>query len=203
MIDRKRFILGSAAAVGSYAFGGLAFSAMVATSASADGIVDKMAMWGYVLDKTPTTCPFMFGRTDFSLERAAEEFGARKAMYMNSCFNPAYVASHFDYWGAECVANCISNRLTDLQLDKLRGMDEVWCAATHGQKFESSIAIAKMSLKHPNIVGINFDDFNPNNAELGMDVVSFRALKAAVRGNRGTAPRGRARRRDRARTVPS
>ena len=60
---------------------------MMAACAGAGVVADKVIVWGYVLDKTPTACPFVFGKTDFSLERAAAEFGCTKAMYMNSCFN--------------------------------------------------------------------------------------------------------------------
>ena len=31
--------------------------------------------------------------------------------------------------------------LTDVQLDKLRGVPEVWCATTHGKKLESAVQI--------------------------------------------------------------
>ena len=126
---------------------------------------DKIAVWGYVLDKTPTACPFMHGKTEFSLERAAHEFGAGTAMYMNSLFNRDYVLKCFTYWDHECFENCIDNRLTDVQLDKLRDVPEMWCATTHGKKLESAVQIAMMSLKHPNIVGVNFDDFGLASAE--------------------------------------
>ena len=160
----------------------IAGSAIVlAACASAGGFADKITVWGYVLDKTPSSCPFLFGRTEFSLERAAEVFGARKAFYMNSCFNQAYIDKYFKYWDRECFENCISNRLGDVQLEKLRGMDEVWCASTHGKQQESAIAIAKLSLKYPNIVGINFDDFNGSLPETKMSVAKLKALKATMR----------------------
>ncbi len=126
---------------------------------------DKIAVWGYVLDKTPTACPFMHGKTEFSLERAAREFGAGTAMYMNSLFNRDYILKNFTYWDHECFENCIDNRLTDVQLDKLRDMPEIWCATTHGKRLESAVQIAMMSLKHPNIVGVNFDDFGMASAD--------------------------------------
>ena len=144
-------------------------------------IADKIAVWGYVLDKTPTACPFVIGRTEFSLERAAAEFGVKKAMYMNSCFDRDYIVKSFPDWDRECFENCIDNRLTGVQLGKLKGMDEVWCATTHGNKRESAIAIARMSLKHPNIVGVNFDDFNVSNPATGLSVEALRSLKAAMR----------------------
>ena len=126
---------------------------------------DKIAVWGYVLDKTPTACPFMHGKTEFSLERAAREFGAGTAIYMNSMFTRDFVLKAFPYWDHECFENCIDNRLTDVQLGKLRDVPEVWCATTHGRKLESCVQIAMMSLKHPNIVGVNFDDFGHTTAE--------------------------------------
>lgn len=144
-------------------------------------VADKVTFWGYVLDKTPTACPFVFGKTDVSLERAAEEFGACRVMYMNSCFNKEYLDRNFDYWDPECIENCVKNRLKDVQLEKLRGMKEVWCATTNGKKLESALAIAKMSLKYPNIVGVVFDDFLvDDNPELGMSVEKLRDLKAAM-----------------------
>ena len=156
-------------------------TAVFAACTAVGGIADKIAVWGYVLDKTPTACPFVFGKTDYSLERAAAEFGFSKAMYMNSCFNQEYLDKNFKYWDRECFENCVDNRLKDVQLEKLRGLDEVWCATTHGKKLESSIAIARLSLKYPNIVGVNFDDFNGANSELGMSVEKMRELKAAMR----------------------
>ena len=153
----------------------------LAACSSAGELADKIAVWGYVLDKTPTACPFVFGKTEYSLERAAAEFGFSKAVYMNSCFNQEYLDKNFEYWDRECFENCVDNRLKDVQLEKLRGLDEVWCATTHGKKLESSIAIAKLSLKYPNIVGVNFDDFNGDNSELGMPVEKMRELKAAMR----------------------
>ena len=140
---------------------------------------DKIAVWGYVLDKTPTACPFMHGKTEFSLERAAREFGAGTAMYMNSLFNRDYVSKYFTYWDKECFENCIDNRLTDAQLDKLRDVPEMWCATTHGKKLESAVQIAMMSLKHPNIVGVNFDDFGMASAE-EETVHKVRAIMTAV-----------------------
>ena len=119
---------------------------------------DKIAVWGYVLDKTPTACPFMHGKTDFSLERAAREYGAGTAIYMNSMFNREYILQSFKYWDRECLENCIDNRLADVQLDKLRDVPEVWCATMHGDKLGSAVRIAQASLRHPNIVGVNFDD---------------------------------------------
>ena len=157
-----------------------AFAALLAVSAAAGDISDKIAVWGYVLDKTPTSCPFMFGKTEFSLERAADEFGARKAFYMNSCFNREYVEGHFKYWEPDCLENCVDNRLAPIQMDKLRGMDEVWCATTHGDKLASAVAIAKLSLVYTNIVGVNFDDFKTNNSVHGMSVEKLKELKAAM-----------------------
>ena len=142
-------------------------------------LADKIIVWGYVLDKTPTACPFMMGKTDFSLERAVREFGAGQAMYMNSMFNREYVFKYFPYWDRECVENCIDNQLSDAQLDKLRDVPEVWCATTHGQKLESAVRIAEASLKHPNIVGVNFDDFGRvSAAEESLE--KFLAIKAAM-----------------------
>ena len=143
-------------------------------------VADGVICWGYILDRTPTACPFMIGRTDFSLERATSEFGAKRAMYMNSMFNREYVRSSFPYWPSECFENCIENRMSDAQLDKLRDVPEVWCAAMHGGKLESAIKIAEASLRHPNIVGVNFDDFCiPSAAEETLE--RFRAMKSAVR----------------------
>ena len=158
-----------------------AFAALLAVSAAAGDISDKIAVWGYVLDKTPTSCPFMFGKTEFSLERAADEFGARKAFYMNSCFNREYVEGHFKYWEPDCLENCVDNRLAPIQMDKLRGMDEVWCATTHGDKLASAVAIAKLSLVYKNIVGVNFDDFKTNNSVLSYAIDAHTKRKAEFR----------------------
>ena len=122
----------------------------------------------------------MFGKTEFSLERAAEVFGSRKAFYMNSCFSREYVEGHFKYWEPDCLENCVDNRLAPVQMDKLRGMDEVWCATTHGDKLASAVAIAKLSLVYTNIVGVNFDDFKTNNSVHGMSVEKLKELKAAM-----------------------
>ena len=140
---------------------------------------DKVIFWGYVLDKTPSACPFMHGKTDFSLERVTREFGAKKAMYMNSMFNREYVLKSFPYWDRECFENCIDNRMADVQLDKLRDVPEVWCATMHGNKLESAVKIATASLKHPNIVGVNFDDFGAASAA-EESLARFRAIKTAM-----------------------
>ncbi len=140
---------------------------------------NKVIVWGYVLDKTPSACPFMHGKTDFSLERATREFGAKKAMYMNSMFNREYVLKSFPYWNRECFENCIDNCMADVQLDKLRDVPEVWCATIHGNKLESAVKIAEASLKHQNIVGVNFDDFGAASAE-EESLARFRAIKTAM-----------------------
>ena len=153
---------------------------LLSACAGAAGLADKVAVWGYVLDRTPTACPFVIGKTEFSLERAAAELGVRKAMYMNSCFNRDYIVKEFPDWDRECFANCIDTRLCDVQLEKLRGMDEVWCATTHGKKLESAVRIAELSLRFPNIVGVNFDDFNNGNPSTKMSVGELRSLKKAM-----------------------
>ena len=140
---------------------------------------DKIAVWGYVLDKTPTACPYMIGKTEYSLERAAREFGAGAAMYMNSLFNRDYVAKHFSHWDRECLENCIDNRLSNSQLEKLRDVPEVWCAATHGRRLESAVQIAMASLRHRNIVGVNFDDFGMASAA-EETVPQIRAIRTAM-----------------------
>ena len=140
----------------------------------------RIAVWGYVLDKTPTACPFMIGKTEFSLERAARELGAGTAMYMNSLFNRDYVAKHFPHWDRECFENCIDNRMTDAQLDRLSGVPEVWCAMTHGRKLESAVQIARMSLTHPNIAGVNFDDFGIGATSGETTPAKVREIKAAL-----------------------
>ena len=140
---------------------------------------DKIAVWGYVLDKTPTACPFMHGKTDFSLERAAREYGAGTAIYMNSMFNREYILKYFKYWDRECLENCIDNRLADVQLDKLRDVPEVWCATMHGDKLGSAVRIAQASLRHPNIVGVNFDDFGHATLE-EESVHKIRAIMTAM-----------------------
>ena len=150
-----------------------------ATANALSVCADKVFFWGYVLDKTPSACPFMMGKTDFSLERATGEFKAKHAIYMNSMFNREYVLKHFQYWDRECFENCIDNRLSDAQLGKLRDVPEVWCATEHGHKLESAVRIAEASLRHPNIVGVNFDDFLMASAAEETPE-KFRAIKAAM-----------------------
>ena len=157
--DCRRRIVEAAAKKASYVL-----SLCPSASAKTVNVKDKIIFWGYVLDKTPTACPFMMGQTDFSLERATREFGAKQAMYMNSMFNRDYVLKHFSYWGSECIENCLNNHMADVQLDKLRDVPEVWCATMHGDK----------------IVGVNFDDFGMASAE-EETLEKFRALKTAIR----------------------
>lgn len=121
---------------------------------------DKVFTWGYVLEKTPTYAPFVFGKTRCSLETAAEYLGVRKAFYNNSMFNVAYLQKHFPKWDQECIDNCIAGRLSDTQLDLLHGIEEVFCTLEHGNYLASAIQIAERSLKYPNIKGIQIDDFN-------------------------------------------
>ena len=144
------------------------------------GLKGKIAVWGYLLDKTPTACPYMSGKTEYSLERAAAEFGVGGAMYMNSLFNRDYVLKYFKDWDRECFSNCIDNRLSEAQLEKLRDVPEVWCATTHGKKLESSVRIAELSLKYPNIVGVNFDDFGIGASGGEVTLEKVRAIKAAM-----------------------
>ncbi|HNX03866.1 MAG TPA: hypothetical protein PKI32_00095 [Opitutales bacterium] len=142
---------------------------------------DKIYVWGYTLDKTPTDCPFVFGKTGTSLEKAVSMFGAGKAMYMNSMFNRDYIVKNFPKWSKECFENCIDARLSDRHFEMLKGVPEIWCALEHRNRPESAKRIAGLSLKYPNIVGVNLDDFNNGNPDTAMSPAALKELKAMMR----------------------
>lgn len=144
-------------------------------------IRDRIYAWGYVLDKTPTACPFVFGKTDVSLERAAAMLGAGKAMYMNSMFNRDYIIKYFPKWDRECFANCIDTKLSERHWELMKDVPEVWCAVQHGDRLGSAKRIAELSLRHKNIRGINLDDFNDGNPANAMTPDELMALRKAVR----------------------
>ena len=123
-------------------------------------IKDRVFVWGYMLDSVPTECPFVFWRTRCSLENGADDLGAERLVYMNSMFNREYVRTAFPYWSAECCSNCVDNRLSPAHLARLGRFGTVYCALEHHNQVESGLRIARLSLDHPNIAGINIDDFN-------------------------------------------
>jgi len=144
-------------------------------------ISDRIYVWGYVLDKTPSACPFVFGKTDVSLERAVAMFGSGKAMYMNSMFDRDYILKWFPKWDRECFANCIDTKLSDRHWELLKDVPEVWCALQHGDKLGSAKRIAELSLRRRNIRGINIDDFKDGNPANDMTPEELMALRRTVR----------------------
>lgn len=144
-------------------------------------IRDRLYVWGYVLDRTPSACPFVFGKTTVSLESAVSLFGAQKAMYMNSMFNRDYIIANFPKWDRECFENCIDTKLSDRHLNLLNGVSEVWCALQHGDKLGSAKRIAELSLRHRNIRGINIDDFNDGNPANAMTPDGLMEIRRAIR----------------------
>lgn len=142
---------------------------------------DAVYAWGYVLDRTPTACPFVTGETDWSLERAAEFLGAKKTVYMNSMFNRDYIAKYFGSWDRSCFTNVIDGRLSEAQLAKVAASREIWCALEHNAREASADRIAKLSLAHPNIVGINLDDFNNGTPATAMTPLELKALRDRIR----------------------
>ena len=143
-------------------------------------LCDAVYAWGYVLDRTPTACPFVTGETDWSLERAAEFLNAKKTIYMNSMFNRGYVAKHFRSWDESCFTNVIDGRLSEAQIAKVAKSREIWCALEHDARESSADRIAKLSLKHPNVVGINLDDFNNGTPATAMTPLELKALRERV-----------------------
>ncbi len=121
---------------------------------------ERIWSWGYVLDKVPSAAPFTFEKTRCSLETQAAYLGTERLFYMNSMFNRQYVEKYFPEWDREILTNCIDNRLSDGHFSRMRNMRSVFCTLEHNNYLESAIRIAKLSLKYPNIVGVNFDDFN-------------------------------------------
>ena len=121
---------------------------------------ERIWSWGYVLDKVPSAAPFTFEKTRCSLETQAAYLGTERLFYMNSMFNRQYVEKYFPEWDRDILTNCIDNRLSDGHFSRLRNMRSVFCTLEHNNYLESAIRIAKLSLKYPNIVGVNFDDFN-------------------------------------------
>ena len=144
-------------------------------------ISDRIYTWGYVLDRKPTACPFVFGKTDVSLETAAAGFRSGKAMYMNSMFDRDYILKHFPDWDRECLANCIDTRLSDRHWELLKDIPEVWCALQHGDKLGSARRIAELSLRHRNIRGVNLDDFKDGNPANDMTPGELMELRRTIR----------------------
>jgi len=143
-------------------------------------IRDKVYVWGYVLDKTPSACPFVFGKTTVSLENAVSTFGAGKAMYMNSMFDRDYILKHFPKWDRECFENCIDTKLSERHWELMQDVPEVWCALQHGDKLGSAKRIAALSLRHPNIRGVNIDDFKDGNPANDMTPEELMGIRRAI-----------------------
>jgi len=92
-------------------------------------LADRVWVWGYLLDRTPSACPFVTVKTDWSLERAIGFLGAKRhAFYMNSMFNRDYIKENFPDWDEECFTNCIDTKLSDAHFEKLSVSDEIWVA---------------------------------------------------------------------------
>jgi beta-galactosidase len=143
-------------------------------------IRDRIYSWGYVLDRTPSACPFLFGKTTVSLENAVSMFGANKAFYMNSMFCREYILKYFPKWDRECFANCVDTKLSDRHWDLLKDVPEVWCALQHGDKLGSAKRIATLSLTRPNIKGINIDDFKDGNPANDMTPEELTELRRTI-----------------------
>ncbi len=120
---------------------------------------DRIWSWGYVLDKIPSSVPFTFEKSRCSLETQAAWLGVQHVNYNNSLFSKEYIENHFPQWDKEILSTCIENRLSDSHMQRLSNMKGIFCMLEHDHYLESAIRIAKLSLKYPNIVGVNFDDF--------------------------------------------
>ncbi|MFA6931201.1 MAG: hypothetical protein WCT05_12820 [Lentisphaeria bacterium] len=143
---------------------------------------DKVFSWGYVLDQTPTAAPFVFGKSQCSLETASAYLGVKKTFYNNSMFSVEYIQKHFPKWEPECIDNCIRNRLSDLQLQRLSALDEIFCTLEHGRYLDSARQIAQLSLRYPNIKGIHIDDFNQSStSETYQSPVAMKQLRDTVK----------------------
>lgn len=129
---------------------------------------DRIWAWGYVLDKVPSAAPFTFEKSRCSLETQAAYIGAKKAFYNNSMFSREHIEKNFANWDREILENCIDNRLTPFQMDRLKNIDEVFCTLEHDNYLESAIRAARLSLQYKNIKGIHFDDYGPTN---GGDII--------------------------------
>lgn len=140
-----------------------------------------------MLDRTPSACPFVTVKTsavktDWSLEREIAFLGAkRQTFYMNSMFNRDYIRKHFPGWDEECFTNCIDTKLSDAHFAKLSDVGEVWCALEHGNRTASAEAIARLSLRHRNIAGLNLDDFNNGMAATRMSPAELKELRERIR----------------------
>lgn len=120
---------------------------------------DRIWTWGYVLDKVPSAAPFTFEKTRCSLETQTAYLGAERTFYMNSMFSREHIEKNFSVWDPEIIENCTDNRLSDMHMNRLKCMKEIYCTLEHDNYLESAIRIAKLSLKYKNIVGVHFDDF--------------------------------------------
>lgn len=120
---------------------------------------NRIWSWGYILDKVPGPAPFTFEKTRCSLETQSAYLGAERTFYMNSMFSREHIEKTFPEWDPEIIDNCIDNRLSDMHLNRLKNMKEIFCTLEHDNYLESALRIAKLSLKYKNITGINFDDF--------------------------------------------
>jgi len=148
---------------------------------AAESLSDKVWTWGYMLDRTPSACPFVDGKTSWSIENEIEYLGAKKqTFYMNSIFNSKYARKYFPAWDEECFANCINSKLSDAHFRKLAAVRDIWCGVEHGNYLASAIKIAELSLEHKNIKGLNFDDFNNGQPETAMSPAELRELREAI-----------------------
>lgn len=126
---------------------------------------DHIYTWGYILDKVPTAVPFLtHGKSRCSLETQTAYLGAERTFYMNSMFNEEYIRRTFTDppWDPEILSNCVRNLLSDHHMERLSAMKEIYCTAEHLNYLDSSLRIARASLKYKNIKGIHFDDFRPD-----------------------------------------
>ncbi len=124
-------------------------------------LLDKVFVWGYVLDKVPSFAPFVFEKTRCSLETEAAFLGAKRAFYNNSMFSKEYYEKYFHYMDKEIYPNCLEHRLSPRHFGYLKNIEELFCTLEHGNYPDSAVRIATLSLTHKNIKGIHIDDFSP------------------------------------------
>lgn len=140
----------------------------------------KLWAWGYVLDHVPSAAPFCHIRTKCSLERAAAYLGINQCFYMNSMFSSQYLRKNFPDTQEDCFTNCIDGRLSENHFSLLGSMQNIYCTLEHEAYEKSAREIAKLSLTHPAIVGVNLDDFNDGTPATKFTHDSLKALKDSI-----------------------
>ena len=101
---------------------------------------NNLWVWGYVLDKIPDNVLFTDRRSFCSLETAAEYLGADNVVFMNSAAD--------------------RNALNDGLFQHLSKCKRIVCGLQHGAYVETARMVSEFAANHPNIVGVNIDDFH-------------------------------------------